>query len=150
MKLLGVEREVFKKPVIDQEEIAYQMALGALENSGADIVVSNCGDLENGELTFAIGSHEGIHIFNQMGEGTTEQKIKELFASAKVPEGAPRRVYYPVSDYTQPVIAFTKDKEMPYVMLKTATKVYTSLIKKLKEQPNKKLIWQVMQYFFNL
>ena len=75
MKLLGVEREVFKKPVIDQEEIAYQMALGALENSGADIVVSNCGDLENGELTFAIGSHEGIHIFNQKVEGTTEQKI---------------------------------------------------------------------------
>lgn len=75
MKLLGVEREVFKKPRIDQEEIAYQMALGALENSGADIVVSNCGDLSTGELTFAIGSHEGIHIFNQKVEGSAEQKI---------------------------------------------------------------------------
>lgn len=75
MKILGVEQSVFKKSTIDNEEIAYQMALGALENSGADIVVSNTGDLENGELVFAIGSSEGIHIFNQKVEGSYEQKI---------------------------------------------------------------------------
>ena len=74
-KILGVDSSIFKKPTIDNEEISYQMALGALENSGADIVVSNCGDIESGELTFAIGSSEGIHIYNQKVEGTYEQKI---------------------------------------------------------------------------
>lgn len=75
MKLLGVDSKVFKKHIIDNEEIAYQMALGALENSGADIVVTNCGEIESGEVTFAIGSSEGIHIYNKKVEGTREQKI---------------------------------------------------------------------------
>ena len=74
-KILGVEQNIFNKPTIDQEEIAYQMALGALENSGADIVVSNCGELESGEVIFAIGSSEGIHIYHQIVSGTYEQKI---------------------------------------------------------------------------
>ncbi|MED9995630.1 MAG: insulinase family protein [Paludibacteraceae bacterium] len=60
---------------------------------------------------------QGIVVVGDIDVKRTEQKIKELFASAKVPDGAPARVYYPVSDYTQPVIAFTKDKEMPYVIL---------------------------------
>lgn len=74
-KILGVDSSVFDKYTIDNEEIAYQMALGALENSGADIVVSNCGNLDSGELVFAIGSSEGIHIFKQQVTGTYEQKI---------------------------------------------------------------------------
>ena len=74
-RILGVDSNVFKKSTIDQEEVAYQMALGAMENSGADIVVSNCGELESGEVTFAIGSSEGIHIYHQVVSGTYEQKI---------------------------------------------------------------------------
>lgn len=66
---------------------------------------------------------QGIVVVGDIDVKRTEQKIKELFASAKVPEGAPRRVYYPVSDYTQPVIAFTKDKEMPYVMLTLSQRI---------------------------
>jgi len=75
IKLLGVDDKIFKKPKIDYEEIAYQMALGALENSGADIVIANCGDLATGEVVFAIGSQEGIHIYSDKVEGTYEQKI---------------------------------------------------------------------------
>lgn len=66
---------------------------------------------------------QGIVVVGDIDVKRTEQKIKELFASATVPEGAPRRVYYPVSDYTQPVIAFTKDKEMPYVMLTLSQRI---------------------------
>lgn len=73
MKILGVEEKLFKK--MDYEEIAYQMSLGALENSGADIVIANCGNLSNGEITFAIGSSEGVHIHNQKVDGSSEQKI---------------------------------------------------------------------------
>ncbi len=75
IKLLGVDNNIFKKKEIDYEEIAYQMSLGALENSGADIVISNCGNLETGDITFAIGSSEGVHIYNKKVEGSYEQKI---------------------------------------------------------------------------
>ena len=75
MKILGVDSKIYKKSTIDDEEVAYQMALGALENSGADVVVSNCGDLQSGDLVFAIGSSEGIHIYRQKVFGTYEQKI---------------------------------------------------------------------------
>jgi len=74
-KLLGVDREVFRKPKIDLGEVAYQMALGALENSGADVVVANCGDLQTGEVVFALGNVDGIHIFTEKVSGTKEQKI---------------------------------------------------------------------------
>ena len=66
---------------------------------------------------------QGIVIVGDIDVKRTEQKIKELFASAKVPDGAPARVYYPVSDYIQPVIAFTKDKEMPYVILTLSQRI---------------------------
>ncbi len=75
MKLLGVDSKIFKKSEIDYEEVAYQMSLGALENSGADIVISNCGNLESGDVTFAIGTSEGVHIYNKKVEGSFEQKI---------------------------------------------------------------------------
>ena len=52
------------------------MALGMLENSGADIVVANCGDLKEGLLTFAIGNSEGIHVFNEKVNGSFEEKIE--------------------------------------------------------------------------
>lgn len=74
-KLLGIDKSCLSKSKIDFSEIAYQMALGVLENSGADIVVANCGDLTTGELTFAIGNCEGIHIFNQKLDGSNQEKI---------------------------------------------------------------------------
>ena len=75
IKLLGVEKSIFKKSVIDYSELAYQMALGILENSGADIVVSSCGDVKKGIVTFAVGNSEGIHVFNEKVSGSTQEKI---------------------------------------------------------------------------
>ncbi len=75
-KLLGVDEATFRKSSIDYTDISYQMALGVLENSGADVVVANCGDFETGDCVFAIGNKEGIHVFSQNVSGSPEQKIK--------------------------------------------------------------------------
>ncbi len=60
---------------------------------------------------------QGIIVVGDIDVQKTEEKIKELFASAKVPEGAPERVYYPVSDYDEPRIVVSSDSEMPYTLI---------------------------------
>ncbi len=75
-KLLGVDKGCYNKTNVDFGEIAYEMALGVLENSGADVVATSCGDLENGVLYFAIGNSEGIHIYSENICGTVDDKIK--------------------------------------------------------------------------
>ena len=75
-RLLGVDESVFKKAKIDFLDIVYQMALGVLENSGADVVVANSGNLDEGICCFAIGTREGIHVFSKAVKGSSEQKIK--------------------------------------------------------------------------
>ncbi len=74
-KLLGVDSNCYNKPKIDYGEIAYEMALGVLENSGADVVATSCGDLEKGLLYFAIGNSEGIHIYSENIYGSINEKI---------------------------------------------------------------------------
>lgn len=75
IKNLGVDEKLFKTTKLDYNEIAYEMALGVLENSGADIVCCNTGDIESGDLYFSIGSSEGIHIFNEKVYGDINDKI---------------------------------------------------------------------------
>ena len=75
-RLLGVDERLFAKAKIDYSEVAYQMALGVLENSGADYVVANCGDIEAGEVFYAVGNSEGVHVFSKKVEGSREQKIQ--------------------------------------------------------------------------
>lgn len=74
-KLLGVDKSCYTKNDVDYGEMAYEMALGVLENSGADIVATSCGDLENGLLYFALGNSEGIHIFSENIAGSLSEKI---------------------------------------------------------------------------
>lgn len=75
IRVLGVEKEIFKRATLDYGEIAYQMAMGVLENSSADVVVANCGDVKSGDLTFAIGNRDGLHIFTKKVSGNKKQKI---------------------------------------------------------------------------
>ncbi len=75
IKVLGVEKEIFNRASLDFGEIAYQMAMGVLENSSADVVVANCGDVKSGDLTFAIGNRDGLHIFTKKVSGNKKQKI---------------------------------------------------------------------------
>lgn len=74
-KLLGVNSTCYNSSP-DFGEMAYEMALGVLENSGADVVATSCGDLANGLLYFAIGNSEGIHIYSENIYGTTVEKIR--------------------------------------------------------------------------
>lgn len=66
---------------------------------------------------------QGIVVVGDIDVKRTEEKIKELFASAKVSEGAPERVYYPVSEYKEPCIVISADAETPYTLLTYYQKV---------------------------
>ena len=66
---------------------------------------------------------QGIVVVGDIDVKRTEEKIKELFADAKVPEGAPERVYYPVSEYKEPCIVISADAETPFTLLTYSQKV---------------------------
>lgn len=55
---------------------------------------------------------QGIVVVGDVDVKRTEQKIRELFADAKVPANAPKRVYYPVTPYDSIQIITSTDKEM--------------------------------------
>ena len=74
--VLGVSEKVFSKASIDLGEVAYQMALGALEVTQADITVSTYGDINKNQLIFAIGTEEGIHVYTENVFGTLNQKVQ--------------------------------------------------------------------------
>ena len=74
-KILGVQQNLLEKPTVDCGEVAYQMAVGALKASGADVAVSSFGNIESGKLWFAIGTAEGVHVFDAAFEGGLQQKI---------------------------------------------------------------------------
>jgi len=76
IEILGVDERNFHKLDIDYEEIAYQMVVGALQISKAEIAVSSVGNLSNGDLFFAIGSSDGVHIYSEKVFGDREQKIQ--------------------------------------------------------------------------
>lgn len=75
INILGVPEKIFNKPNIDLGEVAYQMALGALEVSQADFTVATFKGSNLNEFVFAIGSNEGIHVYSEKLFGGNEQKI---------------------------------------------------------------------------
>jgi len=77
VKILGVEQELLEKGQ-DYEEVAYEMALGALENSGSDFVVSTTGDIDSGKCYIGIGNSKGIHVYTETVEGDLNQKIEKI------------------------------------------------------------------------
>lgn len=74
---LGVTESLYNNPIIDFSQIAYEMCLGAMDRAKADISVSSLFDEEKSKLYFAIGNNEGIHVFNEVLQGTHEEKIKQ-------------------------------------------------------------------------
>ena len=76
-KILGVDKDVLGETP-DFEEIAYEMALGALENSGSDFVVSTTGNIESGKCYIGIGNTSGIHVFSETVSGDLNQKIEKI------------------------------------------------------------------------
>ena len=74
-KQLGVDKEVLKNATKKPDEVAYQMAIGALENSGADFVLATFG-ISN-QCFYAIGNSKGIHLYNEFFSGNSLELTKK-------------------------------------------------------------------------
>ena len=57
---------------------------------------------------------QGIVVVGDINVDEIENKIKSIFADLRMPENPAERVYYPVPDNKEPIIAIAKDKEMQY------------------------------------
>ncbi len=57
---------------------------------------------------------QGIFVVGDVDVDAIEQKITELWSDIHVPEGAPERVYFPVEDNVEPLIAVASDVEQQY------------------------------------
>ena len=60
---------------------------------------------------------QGIFVVGDVDVDAVEQKIAELWSDIHVPENAPERVYFPVADNDQPLVAVASDKEQQYNLL---------------------------------
>ena len=60
---------------------------------------------------------QGIVVVGDIDVKRTEEKIKELFADAKVSADAPERIYYPVSEYKEPCVMVSADPEMSFSLV---------------------------------
>ena len=54
---------------------------------------------------------QGIIVVGDIDVDKVEEKIKKLFSPIEMPANAAERVYYPVPDNDEPLIALAKDKE---------------------------------------
>ncbi len=57
---------------------------------------------------------QGIVVVGDVNVDEVEAKIKSIFADLRMPENPAERVYYPVADNKEPIIALAKDKEQQY------------------------------------
>ena len=57
---------------------------------------------------------QGIVVVGDVNVDEVEAKIKSIFADLRMPENPAERVYYPVADNKEPIIATAKDKEQQY------------------------------------
>lgn len=74
-RLLGVDREVLKNAEKKPDDVAYQMAIGALESSGADFVLATFGI--NNQCFYAIGNIKGIHLYSEIFSGSAVELTKK-------------------------------------------------------------------------
>ena len=74
-RLLGVDREVLRNAEKKPDEVAYQMAIGALESSGADFVLATFG-IAN-QCYYAIGNSKGIHLYSEIFSGDALELTKK-------------------------------------------------------------------------
>ena len=62
---------------------------------------------------------QGIIVVGDIDVDKVEEKIKEMFSPIEMPENPAERVYFPVQDNDEPLIAIAKDKEqqVPFIYL---------------------------------
>lgn len=56
---------------------------------------------------------QGVVVVGDIDVDAVENKIKELFAGIPAQPDAPERIYYPVDDNQEPIVAYALDKEQP-------------------------------------
>ena len=59
--------------------------------------------------------NQAIIVVGDIDVDAVEAKIKALFGPIPMPADAAERVWFPVPDNDEPIVAFAKDKELPYV-----------------------------------
>ena len=59
---------------------------------------------------------QAIIVVGDIDVDQVEQKVKTLFSQIPMPQNAAERIYYPVPDNDQMIVAVLKDKEQPIVM----------------------------------
>lgn len=60
---------------------------------------------------------QGIIVVGDIDVDKVEEKIKKMFSPIEMPENAAERVYFPVPDNDEPIIAVAKDKEQQVPMI---------------------------------
>lgn len=60
---------------------------------------------------------QGIFVVGDVDVDAVEQKINELWSDIHMPENPAERVYFPVEDNEQPLVAVASDKEQQYNLL---------------------------------
>ena len=57
---------------------------------------------------------QAIVVVGDVNVDEIEAKIKDIFADLRMPENPAERVYYPIADNKEPIIALAQDKEQQY------------------------------------
>lgn len=82
--ILNVTKQTLISKSAVSAECAYEMALGALEKSGSDLVVATTGFAEDtqtrsaGECYVAVGDRQFIHVYKNIYNGNREQIIENV------------------------------------------------------------------------
>lgn len=74
-RLLGIDKETINNALKKPDDVAYQMAIGALENSGADFVIATFG--VGTTCYYAIGNSKGIHLYKETFNGSALEITKK-------------------------------------------------------------------------
>jgi len=101
-------------PVIyPNSQYAYRLPIGTME------VVDNFPykDLRDYYEKWYRPDQQGIIVVGDFDADQMEAKIKAIFSDIEMPANAAERVYYPVHDNKEPIVAIATDKEQPYVMV---------------------------------
>lgn len=95
------------------DKYAYRMPIGTME------IVDNFPyqDLRDYYEKWYRPDLQGIIVVGDIDVDYIENKIKEMFSDIKMPENPARRVYYPVADNKETIVAIGKDKEMTKSMI---------------------------------
>ncbi len=63
-------------------EICYEMAVGLLDNSQADVVLATCGSKDSEFCYIAVGDSDGIHVYKNKCSGDQDRVVDTLAKSA--------------------------------------------------------------------